>query len=50
MDFQINPINDVLDFPDINKDVYETIKRTGGQMSLHPLVFLYFYLINDYLQ
>ncbi len=37
MDFQINPINDVLDFPDINKDVYETITRTGGQMSLRPL-------------
>ncbi len=40
MDFQINPINDPLEDIDINADSYETIKRTDGQMSLRPLVFL----------
>ena len=43
-------INDILDSPDINTDVYEIIKRTGGQMflrSLWSLVFLYL-KTNDY--
>ena len=37
MDFQIHPINDPLNAPDINADVYETIKRRDGEMSLRPL-------------
>ncbi len=37
MDFQIQPINEPPDSPDINADVYETIKRRNGESSLRPL-------------
>jgi len=37
MDFQIHPINDVLESPDINADVYESFTRRDGEMSLRPL-------------
>ncbi len=45
MDFQIQPVNDLLDAPDINADVYETIKRRNGESSLRPLVVLIFKMI-----
>ncbi len=37
MDFQIPTINDLLDGPDINADVYESFTRRDGEMSLRPL-------------
>ncbi len=38
-------INDIFDSPDINPEVYEIIKRTGGQISSSVTsVFKYFYI------
>ena len=37
MDFQIQAINDVLESPDINADVYESFTRRDGELSLRPL-------------
>ena len=38
MDFQIRPINDPLDDPDINADIYESFNRRDGNLSLRPLI------------